>query len=271
MNSANLWIDSHAHLDFESLADVTSQIPWIEGVLIPAISPNNWERIWEICHQHPGKFWGSIGFHPQENSSRVWEQWEAGFFKKSWNLFLEKPEILAIGEAGLDQKIGPDISIQKSFFEMQIQQAILWDKLLIIHLRGHHDVALEILKKYPKLRAQFHCYSGSAEMALRYLDALPNAYFSFGGPITYPEARRAKEAILKLPKDRLVIETDSPDLIPAGGQPSSSERPNTPQNIAVIGAALAGILQNDERSTSQLTRTNVKRMLCMPITAPNSL
>ena len=68
------------------------------------------------------------------------------------------------------------------------------------------------MKEVPGLRGVFHCFSGSVEMALE-LTKL-GWMFSFGGSVTFKNARKAPEVIAALPADRIMLETDCPYLAP---------------------------------------------------------
>ena len=69
--------------------------------------------------------------------------------------------------------------------------------------------------RIPEKGAIFHCYSEDAAYANKCLDAGMNVYFSFAGNLTYRNARNLHDTVLNIPRDRILIETESPFMIPA--------------------------------------------------------
>lgn len=125
------------------------------------------------------------------------------------------PKVVAIGEIGLDYywDTSPK-DVQQQVFRDQIRLARKLGKPIVIHNRdAHHDV-VQILReeKAAEVGGVMHCYSGSWETAKQCLDM--NFYISFGGPVTFKNAKQPKEVLEKVPLDRLLIETDAPYLAP---------------------------------------------------------
>jgi TatD DNase family protein len=85
---------------------------------------------------------------------------------------------------------------------------------IVIHNReAHHDVVQTLREEQAsEVGGVMHCYSGSWETAKMCLDM--NFYISFGGPVTFKNAKQPKEVLEKVPLDRLLIETDAPYLAP---------------------------------------------------------
>ncbi|MCD4669164.1 MAG: TatD family hydrolase, partial [Actinomycetia bacterium] len=99
-----------------------------------------------------------------------------------------------------------------------------------------------------------HCYSGSKELALEYVKK--GAYISFAGPVTFKNARKAKEAAAVVPLDRLLIETDSPYLTP---DPFRGKR-NEPEYVKFVAMAIAGIRGISFDEVANITYDNAKRI-----------
>ena len=110
-----------------------------------------------------------------------------------------------------------------------------------------------MIKAFPNVKGVLHCYSGSAEDAKTYVKM--GWYLSFTGVITYKNARRALEAIEVIPKDRLMIETDSPYLTPV---PNRGKR-NDSTNVHYVARRMAEVLGIDAEEMARITLENGKR------------
>jgi len=145
------------------------------------------------------------------------------------------PRCVAIGETGLDYyRDHAPRTDQRRAFEAQIELARGAGKPLVIHTRAADDDTLSILdERAGGLRVILHCFS----MAARVRDCLvhPDWWLSFAGNSTYPTAGDLREAMLRVPADRLLVETDAPYLAP---QPVRG-RPNEPANVVTTARALA--------------------------------
>lgn len=124
-------------------------------------------------------------------------------------------KVVAIGEIGLDyywDKSPKDV--QQRVFREQIRLARKLRMPIVIHNRDAHQDILHILKeeKASEVGGIMHCFSGSWETAKQCLDM--NFHISFGGPVTFKNAKQPKEVLAQVPLDRLLIETDAPYLTP---------------------------------------------------------
>jgi TatD DNase family protein len=142
---------------------------------------------------------------------------------------------LAIGETGLDyfrDYAPPDD--QRRAFEAQIELARETGKPLVIHTRGAEDETLEVLNaKAQGVKVIMHCFS----MPERINECLahPDWWISFAGNVTYPKAAELRAAALRVPAERLMVETDAPYLSPQ----TVRGRPNQPANVVDTAHALA--------------------------------
>ena len=82
---------------------------------------------------------------------------------------------------------------------------------MIVHDRDAHGDVLSLLQRY-RPKGIVHCFSGSREMAEQLVKL--GMYIGFTGVLTFPNARRALEAVEAIPLDRLVLETDCPYMAP---------------------------------------------------------
>ncbi|MEA2210094.1 MAG: TatD DNase family protein [Solirubrobacteraceae bacterium] len=142
---------------------------------------------------------------------------------------------VAIGETGLDYyRDHAPHEDQRRAFEAQIDLARRVDKPLVIHTRSADDDTLEILHaQAADLRVILHCFS----MASRIGECLEHDrwWFSFAGNATYPKAADLREAALRVPAERLLVETDAPYLAPQVVR----GKPNEPANVVHTAQALA--------------------------------
>lgn len=127
------------------------------------------------------------------------------------------PNVVAIGETGLDYfKQYGDKRRQIELFITQLELAQKHSLPVIIHNRDAGKDIFEILQdRLPDRGAVFHCYSEDALYAEKCLERGMNVYFSFAGNLTYRNARNLHETVLNIPLDRILIETESPFMIPA--------------------------------------------------------
>ena len=130
---------------------------------------------------------------------------------------LKLPNVVAVGETGLDYyKAFGDKRSQTELFITQLEIAKKYDKPVIIQNRDAGKDVFNILKeRIPPAGAILHCYGEDAAYAKACLDAGLNVYFSFAGNLTYRNARNLHETVLNIPHDRILIETESPFMIPA--------------------------------------------------------
>jgi TatD DNase family protein len=183
---------------------------------------------------------------------------------KDWILTIEQsvllPRVVAIGEIGLDyyRKFG-DKNSQIELFITQLDMAAKLNMPVIIHNRdAGHDV-LDILRdRLPPKGGVLHCYSENAEYAKKALDL--NLYFSFAGNLTYRNARNLHETIEVLPVDRILIESESPFMVPADYR----GKRNMPKYLPMTARFLAEMLEMDEEALANQLWENSNRFFGLP-------
>lgn len=175
--------------------------------------------------------YGSAGIHPHSASKA-----DAANLLRVERA-LEQKKIIAVGEIGLDYHY--DFSpreAQRDAFANQLDLAVQTKKPVIVHDReAHGDVMAMLSARKGKLGGVLHCYSGSYEDAVRYIDL--GFYIAFGGALTFKNATKQRAIAEKLPLERLVIETDCPYMTP---EPHRGER-NSPLNIHLTLEMLASV------------------------------
>ncbi len=145
------------------------------------------------------------------------------------------PRCVAIGETGLDyyRDYAP-VQDQHRAFEAQIELARQTGKPLIIHTRAADDDTLALLSRRAQgLKVILHCFS----MADRIEECLshPDWWLSFAGNVTYPKAADLRTAMLRVPAQRLLVETDAPYLAPQ----VLRGKPNQPAHVVHTAQAIA--------------------------------
>jgi len=148
---------------------------------------------------------------------------------------LDDPDVLAVGECGLDYYYDHSPRpVQRAVFAEQIAMANRHDLPLVIHTRDAWDETFEILDAEGiPARTVFHCFTGGPDEAAEGLRR--GALLSFSGIVTFRSATDLQAAAVACPLDRLMVETDSPYLAPVPHR----GRPNQPANVVHIGAKIA--------------------------------
>ena len=196
-----------------------------------------------VAGAHDG-VWAAAGVHPHEASSGL----------DGLGPLIGRPEVVAVGEAGLDYHYDHSPRpVQRQVFAAQVELANRHDLPLVVHSRSAWDDTLAVLdREGMPSRTVMHCFTGGpheAEECLR-----RGAVLSFSGIVTFPKAPEVRDAARACPLDRLLVETDSPFLAPV---PHRGRR-NRPALVGVVGAAVAeakGLDVTDvERSTWATTR-----------------
>ena len=221
------FFDTHAHIGL-IVEDSIEQIRVIQQAKVAdvtrIVSINNslrdFKKVYPVLKTIPGVY-HAVGVAPVEvmNPGKNW----ISTVESSAKL----PGIVAIGETGLDYyKQFGDKRSQIELFITQLEIARKFDLPVIIHNRAAGKDVLQILKeKIPPAGAILHCYDEDAKYAKACLDAGLNVYFSFAGNLTYKNARNLHETVLNIPVDRILLETESPFMIPAQVKEKKRTRP----------------------------------------------
>lgn len=173
------------------------------------------------------------------------------------------PNVVAIGETGLDYfKQYGDKRQQIELFIQQLELAQKHSLPVIIHNRNAGQDIFEILKdRLPEKGAIFHCYSEDAAYAKQCLDANMNVYFSFAGNLTYRNARNLHETVMNIPLERVLIETESPFMIPAEYR---DKKRTMPEYLPSTAKFLADMLESDVEKIAAQLWTNSCKVFGLP-------
>ncbi len=177
--------------------------------------------------------------------------------------YVNHPKCIAIGECGLDYYRLPEdeeekqqnIKKQKEVFIAQIEFAKKVKKPLIVHIRDASNDSREILidTNAKEVGGVLHCYNASEHL-------LPlseyNFYYGIGGVLTFKNARKLVEVLSKIPKEKLIIETDGPYLTP---HPHRGKR-NEPFYTNLVAEKMAELLNMTKDEIEELTTNNAIRL-----------
>ncbi|XP_067855073.1 putative deoxyribonuclease TATDN2 [Heptranchias perlo] len=220
------FIDTHCHLDFlysklsfrgtfaKFMKVYDSTFPAeFHGCITDFCDPRSLVlgNLWENLLEEP-LVWGAFGCHPH------FARYYTNLQERAIIQVLRHPKAIAFGEMGLDYsyKCSTDIAKQKQVFERQLKLAVALKKPLVIHCRDADQDLLEIMKvNVPKdYRIHRHCFTGRYEVIEPFLQEFSNLSVGFTALLTYPTAVVTKEAVRRIPIERIVVETDAPYFLP---------------------------------------------------------
>lgn len=250
-------IDTHCHLTDERLAPEAEEI-------IASMSADGLEKLITVGYDRESSFGGlaiarahdnvycTVGIHPHEASSATAELY--GEFAAA----AADAKTVGIGEIGLDYYY--DLSprdVQRRVFAEQIELAYSCRLPVCLHVRDAYEDCRRILEENKSRLAYgvlLHCYSGSAEMVKVF--SRYDAYFAFGGAITFKNARHNLEALAAVPYDRLLLETDCPYMTPAPYR----GRTNYPRYVALVAGKTAETTGRTAEEIAETTSRNAKTL-----------
>lgn len=196
----------------------------------------------------------AVGVSPSESGNKI-DGWEARLQE-----LMKLKRVVAIGETGLDyvKNFAPK-AVQVDLFIKHLEIARRADLPVIIHNRQAGNDIIDILRtKIPQKGAIFHCYSEDWALAQKALD-MP-IYFSFAGNITYKNIRKLVETVEKLPADRILIESESPFMVPA----LYTKRRNRPEYLPETLKAVAAIRNTDIEEMAEILYANSLKAFNLP-------
>lgn len=246
-------VDSHCHLNDEKFEeDLSAAVDRAKSAGVTRIVNfgdrlATSSRVVDLAHEFEGLFAG-VGIHPEE----VYEMQ-----KKDDNRiiqFAEDSKVVAIGEIGLDyywEKDSDRRALQRKIFIHQLDLARQLHLPVCIHDRDAHGDTLEILKtEAVGIRGVLHCFSGSLEMAREVWKL--GFLIGVDGPLTFKNAAKLPEVVREVPKELLLIETDSPYMAPV---PNRGKR-NEPAYVKFVAEKVAEIRGETFEEVAEYTTRN---------------
>jgi TatD DNase family protein len=254
------WTDAHDHLQDPRLGDPAPVIAGmrkagIERCIVNATCEGDWQAVDALTIAEPDFVLPAFGIHPWQAHTAA-EGWQGRLAE-----MLKKHPRASIGECGLDRWVSsPPIAVQRPIFRDQVKLACDMQRPLTIHCLKAWGPLFELFAATPPPPAfLMHSFNGSLETARRLIPL--GAYFSFSGHFLHERKSAVLEVFRQLPQDRILLETDAPDMRPPDEQVLHPlpEPLNHPANLPAIGQALAAALAMTPGCLADLTRNNAVR------------
>lgn len=248
-------VDSHCHLNYLESPDTALRLARQSGVggfLCIGVEQATIDEVLTLARRHPD-VWASVGQHPEAAAhDPTWiETLLAG------NATALEP-VVAMGEMGLDFFHGGDDAEvklrQQERFDYQLGLARSRRYPAIIHTRAAESATRDLLSKHAGAEGVLHCFTESWELARSALDL--GYYISISGIVTFNNGGNVRDVAAKVPRDRLLVETDSPWLAPV---PHRGKQ-NQPVFVGDTARFLADWLQWDFAELAEQTTENFFRL-----------
>lgn len=205
--------DAHNHLQDPRLTgqleDILSvcQSEGISKMVVNGTREADWSRVLELAKKHPSVL-PSFGFHPWFLKERT-----AGWQERLLHHLDAAPS--AIGEIGLDRWMNdPEIGLQEEMFRWQLRIAAERNIPATIHCLKDWGRLDRILREETRPEKGFllHSYGGPSEMVDGFVKL--GGYFGISGYFAHERKTKQRETFGNIPLNRLLIETDAPDMSP---------------------------------------------------------
>lgn len=248
-----MYFNTHTHLNSDELYDKRDELiqhalsNQVKDIVVVGYDLKSSYRAVEIAHEY-SFIYAVVGISPNDCLHTTDED------LNEIEVLIQDPRVVALGEIGLDY-YWDDVprDKQKDIFMKQIKIAKKYNKPIVIHARDAYEDTYEILKQAAHYGIM-HCYSGSVEMAKRYIDI--GFYISLAGPVTFKNAKVPKEVATQIGIDHLMIETDCPYLTP---HPFRGKL-NEPANVVYIAQEIAKLKNMEIEDVARITTFNAKEL-----------
>ncbi|MCZ6469204.1 MAG: TatD family hydrolase [Candidatus Dadabacteria bacterium] len=246
-------IDSHAHLvSLENLPEVLQRAQENNINKIVSISSDipSTEATISLAEEYDYIF-ATTGVHPH-SADQMSEEVLMGI-----DHFAENDKVVAIGETGLDYfYMNSEKEVQIDSFTEHIRLGKKHNLPIIIHVRNADQDMIEILTKESAADTPgvIHCFTGDYDTAKKYLDL--GFYISFSGIVTYKRSEELREAAKKIPKDKILIETDSPYLAPVPHR----GKPNEPSYVKHVAETISNVRGISFDEIAEITKANAEKL-----------
>lgn len=250
-------IDTHCHLNDEKLLCDVDRIVEdfakdnLESAICVGYDMPSSDLAVTLAKKHD-KVYAAVGVHPHDADTLDDEACQ-----KLLEL-AKNDKVVGFGEIGLDYYY--DLSereVQRSAFAKQIELANQANLPVVLHVRDAYEDTRKILfdmRNYIQNGLLLHCYSGSSEY-VKIFDRL-DAYYAFGGAITFKNAKHNLESLAVVAKDRLLLETDCPYMTPVPYRGKINE----PKYVALVAQKAAEVLGVSVEEIENITTQNAKRL-----------
>lgn len=284
-------IDTHAHLTYKTfrqqfnyadldengaiivkhgtLGDVFSAMrgSGVQYSIEPAVGSESNRAILDFCEKTPTVF-PALGWHPKRLGNA-----DRRTLSEVKRMIAENAgRIVAVGEIGLDHHVTPYFVPDRAYkrkerrvFRCLLNAAHRAKRPLILHIREADGDALRILRRFARRKklhgGVVHCFCGDAETAKRYVEL--GFCLGIGGTLLGSE--RLAEAVKEIALDRLLLETDSPYVLPRFDAPGLSAKAkrrvrNTP---AILPMVVERIAELKDVSPAEVERQTARNAICV--------
>jgi TatD DNase family protein len=243
---ANLTHESFSH-DINAVLE-RARAAGVAEIVVTGASEQGSREALALARRYPDFLHATAGLHPHHASDYT------GDTDALFRELLADPRVLAVGETGLDyfRDLSPR-DVQIFAFEKQLEIAVDCGKPLFLHQRDAHEDFIACMHNVRDRTGAVvvHCFTGEKKEMFDYLDR--DWHIGITGWIC--DERRGqhlRELVKHIPANRLMIETDSPYLLPRTLRPKPSHRRNEPAFLAHIVEEVA----RDRGEAVDVTATN---------------
>lgn len=257
-------VDTHAHLDDDrfqtDLAEVLSRAKSVGIECIVAIGTTAASSLatQQLADRYP-QIRAAVGIQPNHVAEAAAEDWDQVVH------LVQHPNVVAIGETGLDRHwdFSP-FALQEDYFARHLDLAHRQGLPLVIHCRKAEEDVVRMLKeqwnRQGPLKGVMHSFTGDWPTAEACLAC--GLFISFAGMVTYKNADMLRAVAEKIPLERLLVETDSPYLVPVPLR--GKVQRNEPAHIVHTAECLARIKGISTRVLAEQTAKNARMLFTLP-------
>ena len=259
------FLDTHAHLDqqdFDGDRDAViarAREAGVEAIVCPAVSALSAEAVVRLAEEH--ELLAAVGIHPNHTAEAKPDDWDRIVE------LADHPRVVAIGETGLDRYLDySPLKLQQEYFDRHLQLARSRGLPVIIHYRDAQEEMLPMLRAAAAdgpIAGVLHAFSGTADFAAECLSL--GLHVGFAGNVTYSNRKNdyLRDVARGIPEDRLLIETDSPYLVPQAFR--GREKRNEPAYVIRTATFLAELRGVPVEQLAAATTANARRLFRLPI------
>jgi TatD DNase family protein len=250
-----MWIDSHCHLTDERLEPQVDSLlermhlAKVDAALVISTTLEDARTVLALTAKRPNLF-ATVGVHPEQADATPPSADDL------CTLAASSSKVMAIGETGLDyywhKGERSELQWQRDRFSHHIEAAKRCNKPLVVHTRNASADTLEMLQSEQAHRCGgvIHCFTETWQVAKAALDM--GFYISFSGIVTFKNAADLREVALKIPADRILVETDAPYLAPTPHRGKNNE----PAFVSHVGHFVAQLRGASDEDFAQCTSNN---------------
>ena len=253
------FVDTHVHLDEPAFDPDRDQVitraheAGVARIVNIGYRPARWLSGAALAARHPDVLLvlGLLPHHADEYTDETLPRLAAEIGRSG---------ALAVGEIGLDYfREGPHPELQRDVFAAQLELAAQLDLPVVIHQRSAEEDLMAVLERsFSPSRVVLHSFDGTERLAA--FASERGYFFGLGGLFTRAAAVALRSIVAGLPLDRVLLETDSPYLVPAGVK----DRRNEPSNVPWIASRVADLFGCSVEEIARHTTANAETAFGLP-------